>query len=70
MNKAIPDEIDPLGFEANLDGCNKPLQEMVAYLRNTAQYGGSDVTTRRFKHPEPNTGWGITYYREGNGSAN
>jgi hypothetical protein len=61
----MPDEIDPLGFEANLDGCSDKLREMVAYVCNTAKHSGADVTTRRYKHPKPNTGWGITYYTGG-----
>lgn len=66
MARPIPDEVDPLGFKANLEGCSAPLQEMVAYLRRTAQHAGAEVTPRRYKHSKPNTGWGVTYYTGGN----
>ena len=65
MDKAIPRESDAVGFEANLDGCSEPLREVVAYLRSSAKYAGAHVTTRRHKHPKPNAGWGIKYYRGG-----
>lgn len=51
------------GFEARLSECEEPLREMLAYLRSSAQHSGTDVTPRRYRHPKPNTGWGITYYR-------
>jgi len=57
-SRPVPDEVDPLGFQANLEECSAPLQEMVAYLRSTARHAGADVTQRRYKHPKPNTGWG------------
>lgn len=64
MAKPIPDELDPFGFEAKLEDCSSRLKEMVAYLRSTAQHAGADVVGRRYK---PKTGWGITYYRGGEG---
>ena len=65
MAKTMLDEKNPLEFEANLDRCSDHLQEMVAYLRSKAKGAGVDVKTRRFKHPKPNSGWGITYYTGG-----
>jgi hypothetical protein len=65
MARSIPPEKDPAGFDANLDECSDHLREMVAYLRSTAKHAGPRVTPRRYKHPEPNKGWGITYYMSG-----
>jgi hypothetical protein len=65
MPGAIPEEVDPSGFEANLDECSVLLQEIVGYLRATALYAGADVASRRYRHPKPNSGWGITYYARG-----
>ena len=62
MSRPIPPEVDPLGFEATLGNCGMSLRDMVAYLRSTAEHAGRNVTPRRYKHPAPNRGWGITYY--------
>lgn len=62
MATAIPNEVDPDGFEARLRGCSPPLLETVAYLRSTAEHAGSEVAGRRFRHAKPNSGWGVTYY--------
>ena len=63
MAQQIPKEVDPTGFETKLEACNAPLKEMIAYLRNTATYSGPGVIQRRYRHPPPNSGWGVTYYR-------
>ena len=65
MTRQGPDEIDATGFEANLEECSAPLKEMVAYLRKTAQHAGAGVKERRYRHPKPNSGWGIAHYTEG-----
>jgi len=62
MNRTIPDEVDAVGFEARLDACPDSLREMVAYLRSSAQHAGANVAERRFRHPAPNSGWGVAYY--------
>ena len=62
MTRPIADEVDPLGFEANLENCTAAVQEMVAYLRTTAHHAGRNVAERRYNHPKPNAGWGVTYY--------
>jgi len=62
MTNTIPDEIDPAGFEARLCDCGEPLKELFSYLRSSAHHAGVEVTARRFRHPEPNSGWGVTYY--------
>jgi hypothetical protein len=59
---SILKEVDGPEFEANLVECGDHLKEVVAYLRSTAEHTGSDVTPRRYKHPKPNKGWGITFY--------
>jgi hypothetical protein len=61
----MPADVDVSGFEANLEECSVALKEVVAYLRTAAQHAGADVTQRRYKHPTPNTGWGVTYYAGG-----
>ena len=65
MAKSMPDEVDPLGFEENLSGCESRLQEIAEYLRTTAMHVGADVLQRRYRHAAPNTGWGVTYYSAG-----
>lgn len=62
MTNTVPDEIDPAGFEARLLDCDDLLQEVVAYLRSSAQHAGPKVKLRRFRHEEPNSGWGVAYY--------
>jgi hypothetical protein len=62
MKRTIPDEIDAAGFEAKLAACGDSLRELVVFLRASSQHAGVTVTQRRFRHPEPNTGWGVTYY--------
>ncbi len=47
-------------FEARIGECGDELQNVVAYLRNTAKHAGADVLPRPYV---PKTGWGITYYR-------
>jgi len=64
MTTKVPDEIDPVGFEARLLECSGALRELVAYLRASAHHAGPGVSQRRFRHPAPNTGWGVTYYVE------
>jgi hypothetical protein len=59
---AVPDEIAPAGFEAQLLTCTEPHREVVAYVRTAAQHAGVAVMARRFRHPTPNSGWGVTYY--------
>jgi hypothetical protein len=66
MATPILDEVDAMGFEADLANCSTELKEIVAYLRCTAQHAGTDVISRRYRHRKPNTGWGITYYSGGN----
>jgi hypothetical protein len=51
---------DTKEFEARLRKCGDDLKKIVAYLRNTAQHVGPDVSPRPYV---PKTGWGITYYR-------
>lgn len=62
MTTPVPDEIDPDGFEERLLQCSDPLRELVAYLRTSAQHASRDVCERRFRHPDSNTGWGVSYY--------
>jgi hypothetical protein len=66
MAKPVPPEVDAEGFDANLEECSAPLKEMVAYLRSTARHAGTMVSQRRYRHPKPNTGWGISHYSGGN----
>lgn len=63
MGDTIPDEVDPLGFDAKLEACSDSLRELVSYLRTSSQHAGVAVVCRRFRHPAPNSGWGVTYYR-------
>lgn len=63
--KATFEEIDHEGFEARLLECSDPLRELVNYIRSSAKNAGNSVTSRRFRHPPPNTGWGVTYYVNG-----
>ena len=62
MRNAIPGEVDAAGFEVRLEACSGSLQELVSYLRTSSQHAGEAVVARRFNHPEPNFGWGVTYY--------
>lgn len=62
MRNAILDEVDAAGFEAKLEACGDSLREIVAYLRASSQHAGGAVVARRFRHPEPNSGWGVAYY--------
>jgi hypothetical protein len=62
MRTSIPDEVDPEGFEAKVVACGNSLKELVSYLRASSQHAGAAVTQRRFRHPDPNSGWGVTYY--------
>ena len=64
ITRQIPDEVDPSGFQKNLEECSAPLQEMVTYLRSTARNAGADVSERRYRHPKPNSGWGVAYYAD------
>ena len=65
MSKPVPADVDPEGFDANLEECAAPLRELVAYLRTAAQHAGPAVTSRRYRHATPNSGWGVTYYVDG-----
>jgi hypothetical protein len=62
MTNTIPDEVDGVGFEAKLEACSDSLREMVSYLRASSQHAGVAVIPRRFRHPDPNSGWGVSYY--------
>ena len=62
MANTIPPEVDALAFEAKLEHCSDSLTQIVEYLRASAQFAGVGVSSRRFRHPDPNSGWGITYY--------
>lgn len=53
-------KFDPREFEEHLGECHADVQEIVAYLRNTAKHAGADVLPRPYV---PKTGLGITYYR-------
>lgn len=59
---SIPEEIDSAGFEAQLAACTESLRQLVSYLRVSARHAGRGVVDRRFRHSEPNSGWGVTYY--------
>jgi hypothetical protein len=58
----LREEVDPDGFEAKLASCSNDLHEIIAYLRTSALHAGENVVARRFCHPAPNSGWGVTYY--------
>ena len=62
MANTIADEVDAQGFEAKLAACSDSLKGVVAYLRASAQHAGVRVAFRRFRHADPNSGWGVTYY--------
>ena len=53
-------KFDPKEFEAHLQECGADLRTIVAYLRNTAEHVGANVSPRPYV---PKTGWGVTYYR-------
>lgn len=65
MSRTVPPEVDPAGFETKLSGCSQPLRDVVGYLRFTAQGAGVGTAMRRYNHPAPNSGWGISYYVAG-----
>jgi hypothetical protein len=62
MTHTVPGEVDPRGFDANLDACSDALKQIVAYLQTSAQHAGAHVVARRYRHADPNSGWGVTYY--------
>lgn len=64
MSSLIPSEVDAIGFEARLKDCSDSLRELVTHLQASSQNAGPRVTARRYRHPEPNSGWGVTYYTD------
>ncbi len=59
---SISGDVDSVGFEARLAACSESLRELVSYLRASARHAAPGIAERRFRHPEPNSGWGVTYY--------